>query len=120
MTAPPVVTEACVHFYFTLHARPSDAAGIRLSLRPLYFEARDQGHSSGKACRGNVFRCLKENLSSSPAQAGDSVLRSRCWREQTIAGGYWMPWQSNCLAGLSRGMTTERRRRPTISQSRSL
>jgi hypothetical protein len=32
--APPVVTEACVHFYFTLHARPSDAAGIRLSLRP--------------------------------------------------------------------------------------
>jgi hypothetical protein len=32
MTANPVVTEACVHFHFTLHARPSDAAGIRLSL----------------------------------------------------------------------------------------
>jgi hypothetical protein len=39
--APPVVTEACVHFYFTLHARPSDAADIRLSLRPLLFEARE-------------------------------------------------------------------------------
>src|SRR5579872_6415581 len=60
MTAPPVVTEACVHFHFTLHARPSDAAGIRLSLRPLYFEARDQGHSSGESRRENESCCLND------------------------------------------------------------
>src|SRR5581483_7670898 len=61
--------------------------------------------------RGNVFRCLKESLSSSPAKAGDPVLRSRCWREQTIAGGYWMPMAKQLLcqtfAGHDNGEASE-------------
>ena len=56
--ANPVVTEACVHLYQLSHARPSDAAGIRLSLRPLSSEARDETQSSGESRRENDFGCF--------------------------------------------------------------